>query len=59
MFGVSKSSAAGLSQERLKVRDVSDASVESITARFELLYVRCSIQTLTDALQLSVHLHAA
>lgn len=59
MFGVSKSSAAGLSQERLKVRDVSDASVESITARFELLYVRCSIQMLTDALQLSVHLHAA
>lgn len=38
MFGVSKSSAAGLTQERLKVRDVSDAYVESITARFELLY---------------------
>lgn len=38
---------------------MSESYVESITARFEVLYVRWAIQMLTDALQMSVHLHAA
>ncbi len=54
MVGVSKSSAAGLTQERLKVRDV-----RRVMWRASLRALNFSIQMLTDALQLCVYLHAA